>query len=427
MSIDIRMASPKFKILDPELYPGFKFRGVKGGRGGAKSHSIARVLIANSLKFHDMFIVCARDIQKSLKESAYKLIVDTIASLGLSSQFECVDSEIRCKSTRSRFIFIGMRSNPDSIKSLESAHRIWIEEANKVSMETWEILVPTMRAKGWDILASWNPDLPTDPVEVVFEREKHRAIVAVVTYLDNPYLDPSKVEEAEHMKTVNPELYAHVYLGSFRAVGDDAVVPLRDIMSAQARVPVKESVPLVAALDVAYFGDNESVLSFREGAILHPLECWQGLETTQLERKVAERMLDMNCGILIVDAGGSPGVAQHIQEIVGASTKVVSFLGQHAASNRIYSNARAENWFRMAEWIKTVGRLPDDRKLQDQLMIQTFRYNSNNQRALPTKQDMRKAGLSSPDRPDSVSMTFATAAEHASVPKLVLSDYRRRR
>ena len=163
--VKIKFFSPKFQILSPSLRK--RYKGLKGGRASGKSWAIVAALVGIACTYRT-FIVCAREIQKSIKESAQKLVTDTISKYGLDDQFIITNTEITHKITGSRFIFIGLKSNPESVKSLEGANIVWVEEASQVSEDSWEILIPTIRRQGSQIWASWNPDSPSDFVEKLF-------------------------------------------------------------------------------------------------------------------------------------------------------------------------------------------------------------------------------------------------------------------
>lgn len=119
---------------------------------------MARQLVAITNQYKT-FVVCAREYLESIADSSYKLIVDTIDLVGLTDQYIITKNEIVHKFTGSRIIFRGVKTNPESIKSLEKCNIIWLDEAQQVSEGSWEIIIPTIiRNKGAQIWASWNPD-----------------------------------------------------------------------------------------------------------------------------------------------------------------------------------------------------------------------------------------------------------------------------
>jgi hypothetical protein len=99
----------------------------------AKSWAAARALLTLAIR-RKLFILCAREIQKSISQSVYKLLVDQINDMDLGKSFLIQANSIICTKTGSRFVFAGVRNNITAIKSMEAVDVCWIEEAEKVSI-----------------------------------------------------------------------------------------------------------------------------------------------------------------------------------------------------------------------------------------------------------------------------------------------------
>ena len=208
------------------LFEPHRYKVAYGGRGSGKSWSVARVLIVLSLS-KKLRILCAREIQKSLKDSVHRLINDQIQKLGLGKYFEVTEREIRCPSTGSQFLFSGLASNTvESIKSFEAVDICWCEEAQVVSEKSWQILIPTIRQEGSEIWLTLNPELASDPTYVRFIKNAHQlpdCVSRLVNYLDNPYFPSVLQTEMETMKRNDPDAYNHVWLGQCKSHGDAVV------------------------------------------------------------------------------------------------------------------------------------------------------------------------------------------------------------
>jgi phage terminase large subunit len=144
--------------------------------------------------------------------------------LGVSHYFEIQKTTIISR-TGSEFIFKGLNGlTVDSIKSLEGADYCWVEEAHSVSEKSWSILIPTIRKPGSQIFVSFNPDLETDPAYQRFViTQPPRSYVCKVNYLDNPDCPQEAKDEAEYLKRVDYEAYAHVWLGQIRQHSDAVI------------------------------------------------------------------------------------------------------------------------------------------------------------------------------------------------------------
>lgn len=212
-----RWAKP---LLTPRRY-----KGAKGGRGSGKSHFFAEMLVESHILNPDCNSVCIREIQKSLKFSAKKLIEDKIRAMGVSDMFDITLTEIRNKNGNGIIIFQGMQDHTaDSIKSLEGFDIAWAEESQSISRRSIELLLPTIRKPSSEIWFSWNPYLDTDPVETMINWNKDEDSVCVhVNYLDNPFIDEILIKEAERHKRNKPDSFDHVWLGQYATKSDSQI------------------------------------------------------------------------------------------------------------------------------------------------------------------------------------------------------------
>jgi phage terminase large subunit len=194
-----------------------------GGRGGAKSRSIGTSLILQAAEDHRR-ILCAREIQNSIKASVKQLLDDEIRRCGLPHLFESTEREIRGPN-ESLFLFSGLRGNAAGIRSYEGLTDAWIEEAQAVSQGSIDTLEPTMRTPGSRMIWSWNPDLETDPVDAMFRGNDDpdhwpgpppRSIVLNVNYEQNPWFPEDLKEKMEWDRSRDIDKYNHIWLGRYR-------------------------------------------------------------------------------------------------------------------------------------------------------------------------------------------------------------------
>jgi phage terminase large subunit len=203
-------------VFEPLLEPA-RYKGAHGGRGSGKSHFFAELLIERSV-MAKTDAVCAREIQKSLEQSVKKLLASKIASMNAGAYFEVLDSKI--KSVHGGvIIFQGLQDHTsESIKSLEGYDVLWGEEAQSLSQRSLDLIRPTIRKAGSELWFSWNPNLPTDPIDVLLRGESPPpgAVVVQANYSDNPWLPEELRAELEYDRKRDPEKYAHIWLGEYQ-------------------------------------------------------------------------------------------------------------------------------------------------------------------------------------------------------------------
>ncbi|MGA7537413.1 MAG: PBSX family phage terminase large subunit, partial [Steroidobacteraceae bacterium] len=212
------LAPPAFDFL---LGPG-RYKVPYGGRGSAKSWSVARVLVSLAA-IRPLRILCAREYQVSIADSVHRLLHDQVDALGLTDQYEVTQREIvsRCGSL---FIFRGLHVNPRAIKSLEGIDLCWVEEADTFTNESWEVLIPTVRKPGSEFWVTFNPRLEDDPTYQRFVKNPPPdAVVRKLSWRDNPFFPVELGLERDYLQRVDPEAYAHVWEGECQVHGEAQV------------------------------------------------------------------------------------------------------------------------------------------------------------------------------------------------------------
>ena len=208
-----------FFLFDPRRY-----KCAYGGRGSGKSWAFARALLLQGYGERHR-ILCAREIQKSVKDSVHKLLCDQIEVLGLTDFYEPLETIIRGKNG-TEFIFSGLSSQTaTSIKSLEGCSRVWVEEAANVSKKSWDLLIPTIRLEGSEIWLTFNPELDSD---VTFRKFVTNppvdCVSAYMNYHDNPWFPDVLEQERLHCQaTETPEDYNNIWEGQCRSAVSGAI------------------------------------------------------------------------------------------------------------------------------------------------------------------------------------------------------------
>ena len=187
-----------------------------GGRSSGKSTQVAGCILLTGMQRRERGL-CAREIQNSISESVHQLLRDQIEKYGLDS-WEVQKEIIRNTKTGSEIYFKGLHNNSQSIKSFEGVDWCWVEEAQSVSADSINTLIPTIRKPGSRFYWTFNPLTEHDPVwELVAGKPDANTYVKKVNSdAIEELLSPEIIAEREKMRRDNPELFAHVWLGEPR-------------------------------------------------------------------------------------------------------------------------------------------------------------------------------------------------------------------
>lgn len=213
-----------------------RYRVAHGGRGGAKSWGFAKMLLVMGAE-RPLRVLCARELQVSITESVHKLLSDQIAAdPWLAMVYDVQKTSITNSITGTEFIFSGIRNNVTKIKSMEGIDICWVEEAEKVTDYSWQVLIPTIRKPGSEIWVSFNPDEETDPTSRRFiANTPPGAIVVQINWLDNPWFPDELCAEKDYLYAIDPEAAEHVWGGKYRK--NSAAQILRGKYKVEAFIP----------------------------------------------------------------------------------------------------------------------------------------------------------------------------------------------
>ncbi len=208
--MDLNLKIPN--IFLPIFSTVLRYVVLYGGRGSGKSHVVATFLIIKALESKKR-ILCAREIQNSIKDSVHKLLADKISELNLDKYFTVKHDSIVCMNG-SEFIFKGLLRNPQEVKSLEGADYCWVEEAMAVSRKSLEILTPTIRKPNSQILFTYNPTNEDDPVHADYTLADRPDTLKIKSNYDaNPFFPDVLRAEMEYTKRTDYDKYLHIWQG----------------------------------------------------------------------------------------------------------------------------------------------------------------------------------------------------------------------
>lgn len=211
MEIDIDIPAPFVELFAPSKQ--WRHLLYYGGRSSGKSTQVALSRLISGSKKRERGL-CTREFQNSISESVHQLLRDLIDKYKLHD-WEAQREVIRNKKTGSEIYFKGLHNNAQSIKSTEGLDWAWVEEAQSVSSESIETLIPTIRKPGSYLIWTMNRQTENDPVweKLATKPDELTYIRKVNSDAIESLLSDEIIHEREMMRKNNPEFYEHVWLG----------------------------------------------------------------------------------------------------------------------------------------------------------------------------------------------------------------------
>lgn len=394
--------SPKLEVFRNPC----RIKGCRGGRGaGAKSWSCTS-LICQRAHREKLRIACLREIQKTLEESAHHLFEQTIERIGY--QGWKITNEYIDSPAGAHIIFRGLKDYRTVLgaKGLEGFDIFFVEEASALSLESWEILLPTLfRNKGAELWFCYNQEEDPDPVtEKIWNREWDDAMLVELEPgpKDNPWWSEGLQVLMDSDFKYDPDLAEHVWLGQPRKQGVYSIMSrtsIRGAMSRNIRDPIGG---LELGVDVARFGDDKTVIYKRKGMKIIGYKEWKGQDTMRTAKEawdMAERKPFVP--IKVDDTGVGGGVSDRLREF-GANVVRINFNGTPREINK-YSTVADEMWFNFPV---DDADIPDDTELMRQLSSRRYDYDPKNRKKIESKSKYKERCGKSPDNADALLLCY---------------------
>lgn len=232
----------------------------------------------------------------------------------------------------------------------------------------------------------------------------------------------NKIEELGYVKF--KQEYPANATEAFQTTGHDSYIKAIDVLRALKRKDLEESGPLVVGVDPSRFGDDLFSIAWRRGRVVRKLETHEKLDTVQAANRL-KQIIDVDRPKkMFIDAGGGGAQIYDLLISFGPEYEEVAELvnfGSVPEEPEIYlpsgekrpgpMNRRAEMWQRSNDWLKDEGgaQLPNLPVLQTDACGPKYSYNTSQRLQLEGKEAMRRRKVPSPDRWDSIALTFASS------------------
>lgn len=375
-----------------------------GGRSSGKSTSTALALLLRG-RNKKLRILCTREVQNTIKDSVHKLLDDLI------NRYEFTDYEVQRDTiinrvTGTEFIFKGLRHNTNEIKSTEGIDICWVEEAQSITEQSIDVLTPTIRKAGSQLVFTFNRFNELDPVYVKYVvQTPPKTYVKQVNYdvLEANGLLPDVIRLEIENDRNDPELFAHKWLGEPISQSERAIISRSAIVEAMNR-SVETDGAIEIGADIARLGGDRTVFFKRKGMKVIGHDVYTRLRTTDVCDRL-EQFANFDTSVLIKvdDTGVGGGVTDEMLKR-GYNVMAINFGGQPSDKDK-YPNWISEAWFYLSEIINDIS-LPFNSDLLMELSTRNWSQDVKGKRRVETKQEYKKRGFRSPDLADALIICF---------------------
>ena len=284
------------------------------------------------------------------------------------------------------------------------------DEASGIDPKIWEVSEGALTDGEGFFFSFGNPTRPEGEFADCFDKHSHLYYTRSIDSRDVSHTNKQALRDIIAKYGDDSDEVKVRIKGQFPDQSFNGFISLDIVRMAVERELVSDSgAALIMGIDVARFGNDKSVIGFRQGRDFRsrPWKTFKGLSTVKLAN-IAMQEVDIHKPDAIVIEATGPG-AGVIDIMRDRGYKVIEIHpGARPDQYDLYVNQRAQNWARMRDWLYEQGCIPDDPELFQELTSILYKLDRHEQRIqMEAKEDMKKRGIDSPDIADMLSLTFA--------------------
>jgi len=290
------------------------------------------------------------------------------------------------------------------------------DEASAIADVIWEVTEGAMTTPGAMWIAFGNPTKNTGRFRECFRKFKKRWITRQVDSRTAKQASKAQIDQWLEDYGEDSDFFKVRVRGVFPDAADNQFFNSRMVdncMSLQLVPEAYMNFPIIVSVDVARFGDDQSVIIIRQQRKIHAIYKYRKLDLTQLRDKTIGHFKEWKGDkIFTDDTGVGGGLTDMLRELKFPVVGVI--VGGKADDNVMYFNKRAECLGIMRECMKRGMELPRDSELETQLTSIEYGFAQGGAIQIEKKEDMKKRGLDSPDIVDAIAISFAFPVTKAS-------------
>lgn len=320
-------------------------------------------------------------------------------------------------------------TKPENMQGFHEDYMLFIvDEASGVKDDIMEAILGTLSGDENKLVMCGNPTRTSGTFYDSHHKDRGDYRAHKVSSRDSRRTNKKNIEMLERKYGRDSDVVRVRVDGEFPRAEPDTFIPLELAEAAAMRevylredgeLDIPEAVPLEIGVDVARFGDDETVIVPRIGLMVPFIRTYTKKDTMEtagwiinLAKELMLKYGRPRCTVKIDDDGVGGGVTDRIREVVREEGLYIDVIDCHnggkADDPDHYDNWGTEAWARVRDLLQAGDiQIPNDEDLIAQLSTRKYTVTSKGRIILESKKDMKKRGLRSPDRADALVLAFA--------------------
>lgn len=384
---------------------GYDFKGrylvLYGGAGSGKSVFAAQKIVLRCLQEPGHRFLILRKVARTIKGSVFELIKDILSSEGVIDKVYINRSEKYFRFQNGSEIVTSGLDDSEKLKSIHGITGIWIEEATELQEE--DFIQADLRLRGEtdhykQVILTFNPISRLHWLYKFVNETNEDKMAIHTTFRDNRFAGD---EYEDVLSNIDDENLHLIYAKGEWGGGDepDQLIKYNYVFNAKEHIKREEGKQRLG-VDVARFGDDDTVFAREEGNDLVELEPYSKLDTNETSQKVKQWILEYNIDADMVGVDGvglGAGVVDNlhtwgynVKEIISGASPVEGVFGKDTVYQ--FYDLRSQMWWFMREKLKN-GELKisvDSKRLMEDLTAPKYKIQGDKTIRVESKQDIKK-------------------------------------
>lgn len=395
---------------------------VRSGQGVGKTALEAAAVLWYLCCRPNPKIVCTAPTKQQLYDVLWAEIAKWLSSAKIKRLLKWTKTRVYMIGHEDRwFATARTATRPENMQGFHEEYMLFIvDEASGVSDPILEVILGTLSGEENKLLLCGNPTKNSGVFYDSHHRDRALYKTTKISSLDTKRTNRENIEMLIRKYGKDSDVVRVRVYGEFPKAEPDVLIPI-DIVEASTMREVEPDGALEIGVDVARFGDDETVLAARVGLKQVRMKTYNKQDTMETAghviataRELMEIYEKAECTIKIDDDGLGGGVTDRVREVVLEDSLPIKVIDCHnggaAHDKDHYDDWGTEAWVHLRDLLKDEENhieLIDDDDLVGQLTTRKYRMTSKGKLKLERKEDMKKRGLRSPDRADAVVLAFA--------------------
>lgn len=402
---------------------------IASGQGVGKTSIEAVIILWFLVCFPNSKVVCTAPTKQQLMDVLWAEVAKWLNNSIIVNILKWTKTKVSMVGEEDRwFATARTATKPENMQGFHEDNMLFVvDEASGISDDIMEAILGTLSGVNNKIVMMANPTKLSGIFFDAFHKDRLDWVTRYVSSMDSKRTNKKNIDRLIRRYGEDSDVVQVRVFGRFPSGEPNAFIKLSEVKEATMREHdfewhengywmINDVTPIQLGVDVARYGDDETVIATRLGYLVEGLEIMskQSLTTTAGKILVKCRQLTKryhrSVKVTIDDTGVGGGVTDILSEEIERQNLPISVYPVNFASkgDRHYKGIVSLMYGKFREDVLSNVILPLDDELLAQFSVRRYSVESDGKIKIESKKKLKERGYPSPDRAEAVVMAFYT-------------------